>query len=58
MIAQFLFVQNVGIDAGWLGLPINKIWSCWIAPFILIDLIKSLIAAIIFSTILRKILLQ
>ncbi|MCA1774140.1 MAG: biotin transporter BioY [Paracoccaceae bacterium] len=36
-----------GIDAGWAGLSLSSVWSGFVAPFILGDVIKSVLAALI-----------
>ncbi len=36
-----------GLDAGWVGLSADKIWAGFIAPFVLGDLVKSVLAAVV-----------
>ena len=49
LIAEFL-----GIKAGWANLPVSKIMSGFIAPFILIDIVKSFVAALLVSSIVKR----
>lgn len=38
-----------GIDAEWVGLPADNIWAGFVAPFLIGDAVKSLLAALIVS---------
>lgn len=51
LIAEFL-----GIKAGWANLPVSKIMSGFIAPFILIDIVKSFVAALLVSSIVKRLI--
>ena len=51
LIAEFL-----GIKAGWANLPVSKIMSGFIAPFILIDIVKSFVAALLVSSIAKRLI--
>lgn len=51
LIAEFL-----GIKAGWANLPVSKIMSGFIAPFILIDIVKSFVAALLVSFIVKRLI--
>ena len=51
LIAEFL-----GIKAGWANLPVSKIISSFIAPFILIDIVKSLVAALLVSSVVKRLI--
>lgn len=37
----------VGIEAGWVGLPADKIWAGFVAPFLIGDAVKAVIAALV-----------
>lgn len=51
LIAEFL-----GIKAGWANLPVSKIMSGFIAPFILIDIVKSFVATLLVSSIVKRLI--
>ena len=51
LIAEFL-----GIKAGWANLPVSKIISSFIAPFILIDIVKSLVVALLVSSVVKRLI--
>ena len=51
LIAEFL-----GIKAGWANLPVSKIMSGFIAPFILVDIVKSFVAALLVSSIVKRLI--
>lgn len=51
LIAEFL-----GIKAGWANLPVSKIMSGFIVPFILIDIVKSFVAALLVSSIVKRLI--
>ena len=51
LIAEFL-----GIKAGWANLPVSKIISSFIAPFILIDIVNSLVAALLVSSVVKRLI--
>ncbi|MEP4198228.1 MAG: biotin transporter BioY [Aliishimia sp.] len=36
-----------GLDAGWVGLPVDVIWKSFMAPFLIGDVVKSVIAALV-----------
>jgi biotin transport system substrate-specific component len=51
-----LIADFFGIQAGWANLPISKIMSNFIIPFILIDMVKSLVAALLLSSVVKPLL--
>ena len=51
-----LIADFFGIQAGWSNLPVSKIMSNFITPFILIDMIKSLVAALLLSSVVKPLL--
>ena len=38
-----------GIEAGWVGLPWDKIWAGFMAPFLIGDAVKAVLAALVVS---------
>lgn len=38
---------SLGLDAGWVGLSGEKVWQAFVAPFLIGDVVKSVIAALI-----------
>ena len=50
--------ETIGLEAAWVGLPFNLMWSGWIAPFVLIDILKSLIAAFVFIGFAKSIVVK
>ncbi|MCU9847087.1 biotin transporter BioY [Defluviimonas sp. WL0024] len=40
---------TLGIEAGWVGLPADKIWAGFVAPFLIGDAVKAVIAALVVS---------
>ena len=50
--------ETIGLEAAWVGLPFNLMWSGWIAPFVLIDILKSLIAAFVFVGFAKSIVVK
>jgi biotin transport system substrate-specific component len=51
-----LIAEFFGIKAGWANLPVSKIISSFIAPFILIDIVKSLVAALLVSSVVKRLI--
>ena len=51
-----LIADFFGIQAGWSNLPVGKIMSNFITPFILIDIVKSLVAALLLSSVVKPLL--
>ncbi|MDC1183759.1 biotin transporter BioY [Gammaproteobacteria bacterium] len=51
-----LIADFFGIQAGWSNLSVGKIMSNFITPFILIDMIKSLVAALLLSSVVKPLL--
>lgn len=39
--------SSFGIEAGWVGIGTDKIWAWFMAPFLLGDLVKAIVAALI-----------
>lgn len=42
-----LVAQVFGLEAGWVDMSLDNVWQYFVAPFILGDVIKSLIAAVL-----------
>jgi biotin transport system substrate-specific component len=55
-IWPLLIAEFFGIKAGWANLPVSKIISSFIAPFILIDIVKSLVAALLVSSVVKRLI--
>jgi biotin transport system substrate-specific component len=55
-IWPLLIAEFFGIKAGWANLPASKIISSFIAPFILIDIVKSLVAALLVSSVVKRLI--
>ena len=55
-IWPLLIAEFFGIKAGWANLPVSKIMSGFIAPFILIDIVKSFVAALLVSSIVKRLI--
>ena len=55
-IWPLLIAEFFGIKAGWVNLPVSKIISSFIAPFILIDIVKSLVAALLVSSVVKRLI--
>ncbi|MDG2374189.1 MAG: biotin transporter BioY [Paracoccaceae bacterium] len=55
-IWPLLIAEFFGIKAGWTNLPVSKIISSFIAPFILIDTVKSLVAALLVSSVVKRLI--
>ena len=55
-IWPLLIAEFFGIKAGWANLPVSKIISSFIAPFILIDIVKSFVAALLVSSIVKRLI--
>ena len=55
-IWPLLIAEFFGIKAGWANLPVSKIMSGFIAPFILIDIVKSFVAALLVSSIAKRLI--
>ena len=55
-IWPLLIAEFFGIKAGWANLPVSKIISGFIAPFILIDIVKSFVAALLVSSIVKRLI--
>ena len=55
-IWPLLIAEFFGIKAGWANLPASKIISSFIAPFILIDIVKSLVAALLVSSVAKRLI--
>lgn len=55
-IWPLLIAEFFGIKAGWTNLPVSKIISSFIAPFILIDIVKSLVAALLVSSVVKRLI--
>ena len=56
IIWPLLIAEFLGIKAGWANLPVSKIMSGFIAPFILIDIVKSFVAALLVSSIVKRLI--
>ena len=55
-IWPLLIAEFFGIKAGWANLPVSKIISSFIAPFILIDIVKSLVTALLVSSVVKRLI--
>ena len=55
-IWPLLIAEFFGIKAGWANLPVSKIISSFIAPFILIDIVKSLVVALLVSSVVKRLI--
>ena len=55
-IWPLLIAEFFGIKAGWANLPASKIISSFIAPFILIDIVKSFVAALLVSSVVKRLI--